>query len=63
MTIFNLGNKRFAIGVSNKRAEYVVALKGKKIVGVRGRRPILDGRYKPTKANLAIRTALTEAVA
>lgn len=62
--IFAVDTNKFAIGTIGKLAKYVVKVsKGGKITGVRGRRPKLDARFKTTKANAAIRTALTEAVA
>ena len=46
MTIFTVGKNMFAIGAANKTAKYVVRTQGKKVTGVRGRRPLLDDRYK-----------------
>lgn len=63
MTIFQINKNTFAAGKKGKRADYVVRAKGKKVTGVRGQRPVLDARYKTTKANAAIRAALTEALA
>lgn len=48
MTIFTVGKGMFAIGAANKTAKYVVRTIGKKVQGVRGRRPLLDDRF--TKA-------------
>ncbi len=45
MTIFTVAKNTFAIGAANKTAKYVVRTLGKKVVGVRGRRPLLDERY------------------
>lgn len=61
--IFDLGDNYFAIGTAGKRALYVAAIKRGKVVGVRGQRPILDSRFKTTKANKLIRTMLVEAIA
>lgn len=55
MTIFEIGKGRFATGTIGKIATYVVAQKGKKVTGVRGRRPLLEkGRYKTVKAPAAV---------
>lgn len=63
MSIFKINKNVFAIGKAGKRAAYVVALKRGKLVGVRGQRPVLDDRFNVTRANKAIRAALTEAIA
>ena len=63
MTIFQINKNTFAIGTPNARAKYVVRAKGNKVTGVRGQRPLLDSRFKRTKANATIRAALKEALA
>lgn len=63
MNIFQINKNVFAIGKAGKRANYVIAVKRGKTVGVRGQRPVLDERFKITKANKMVRTALTEAIA
>jgi len=45
MTIFTTGKNMFAIGAQGKTAAYVVRASGKKVTGVRGRRPLLDKRF------------------
>jgi hypothetical protein len=59
MKIFQISDKRFAIGNPGKKAAFVVDMTGRpghggKIVGVRGVKPVLDDRFtivaKPTKA-------------
>ncbi len=62
MNIWNLGNNKFAIGTKGKAAAYVVTNRKGKVVGVRGQRPVLDGRYKTTKATKEITAALRTAV-
>lgn len=56
--IFDIGNNKFAVGTLGKLAEYVVAKTKKGYQGVRGRRPKLDDRFKPTKGNAELREAL-----
>ena len=46
MNIFAINKNTFAIGAAGKLAKYVVRTMGKKVVGVRGRRPLLDDRFK-----------------
>ncbi len=47
MKIFAIDTNRFATGTSGKLATYVVAKTKGRWHGVRGRRPMLDDRYKP----------------
>lgn len=63
MSIFQVSKNRFAIGTFGKRAEYVVATRGKKVTGVRGQRPLLDKRYKKTTPTAAVKAALKAALA
>jgi formylmethanofuran dehydrogenase subunit E len=62
MTIFNIGKNRYATGTSGKLATYVVQAKGKKAVGVRGRRPLLDKRFPKVKAPAAVIAAFKAAL-
>ena len=64
MKIFAISKTRFAIGTIGKLATYVVATKGKKVTGVRGRRPLLTkGRYATVKPSAAVREAFKAALA
>jgi formylmethanofuran dehydrogenase subunit E len=63
MSIYEIGNGRFAIGKFGERALYVVKASGKKVTGVRGQRPLLDKRYKKTTASTAVKAALKAALA
>ena len=63
MTIFEIGKGRFATGTIGKLATYVVLQKGKKVTGVRGRRPKLDKRFKKVAASAAVREAFKTALA
>lgn len=45
MTIYSINKTTYAIGASNQIAKYVVRANGKKVTGVRGRRPLLDKRF------------------
>ena len=64
LSIFALGDNKFAIGTIGKLAKYVVKVAGKTITGVRGRRPMLtEGRYEratnvPAEVKQAFKTAL-----
>lgn len=62
MKIFAISKNKFAIGKPGKRAQYVVSNYGGKVAGVRGVRPILDGRYKTATPSKAVATALRAAV-
>lgn len=65
MQIFSVGKGRFAIGTLGKLARYVVLTSGKKVRGVRGRRPLLaQGRFeRATNVSAAVRDALKAAIA
>jgi hypothetical protein len=64
MSIFQISNNRYAIGTFGKTAEYVVATtKGGKTVGVRGRRPLLNKRYKKVTPTAAVKAAFKAALA
>jgi hypothetical protein len=58
MKVFEISKGRFAIGTIGKLATYVVQAKGKKVTGVRGRRPRLEkGRYTLVTAPAAVAEA------
>lgn len=64
MTIFQISATRFAVGTTGKVATYVVSVKGKKVTGVRGRRPLLTkNRYKMVTPPAAVREAFRAALA
>ncbi len=64
MQIFAISKNRFAIGTIGKLAAYVVDVKGKKVTGVRGRRPKLEkGRYERATPSAAVREAFKAALA
>lgn len=57
-SVFAIGGGKFAIGAVDKKAAYVISVKGKKITGVRGRRPVLTaGRYTRVSATPEMREA------
>ena len=62
-SIFKIGNGRFALGTVGELAIYVVAVKGKNITGVRGRRPLLTkGRYKKVSGTAEMKAAFRVAL-
>lgn len=65
MNVFEISKGRYATGTIGKLADYVVQAKGKKVAGVRGRRPLLTkGRYaKLAKPPAAVIEALKAALA
>ncbi len=64
MQVFNVGGGRFAIGQTDKLARYVVKVsKDGKVMGVRGRRPLLTkGRFERTTATPEMKAAFKEAL-
>lgn len=65
MQVFVVAKGRFAVGTVDSLAKYVVQMNGKKVTGVRGRRPMLTkGRFELAK-NLPeeVKAALKEALA
>lgn len=63
MSVFAVGNGRFAIGQTGKLAKYVIAVKGKTITGVRGRRPLLtQGRYERATVTPEMKAAFKAAL-
>jgi len=63
MTVFEIGKGRYATGTIGKLATYVVLARGKKVTGVRGRRPKLDKRFKKVTPPAAVREAFKAALA
>ncbi len=64
MSVWNVGGGRFAIGQLGKKAAYVLKVKGSKITGQRGKRPILtEGRFERAKATAAMLAAFKTALA
>lgn len=58
MSIWNIGNNKFAAGSVNQRAWYVVKKVGKTFRGVRGQRPVLTkGRFTKVAATKALKAA------
>lgn len=63
MAIFQISKNKYAMGTVGKLAAYVVQTRGKKVVGIRGRRPMLEkGRFKKVVPSAAVRDALKLAV-
>lgn len=55
MKIYEVRKGRYAYGSKDRRAFGVVDVKGTSVMRVRGQRPILDERFKPSNANAKVR--------
>lgn len=62
MTIFDIGNDKYAVGKRGELAGKIVRKSGKELSLVRGRRPIITEEHKKAPDNIAeaVRTFLKE---